>query len=182
MKKRKPESEPQRLLGYVRCSTEEQAQSGLGLEAQRERIAAYVTAQGADLAGIEADEGVSGTVAPNPRTGKRWSHGSLWDTWIKAQESVGIHNVAFYQATKHSFATDALRRGVPKHLLQAFLGHTDVRSTDRYARLAQTELVTVLRPRDLSPTCRQGVETPESVERKRGVMASPAGVEPASPP
>jgi DNA invertase Pin-like site-specific DNA recombinase len=69
MKKRKSEGEPQRLLGYVRCSTEEQAQSGLGMEAQRERIAAYVTAQGAHLAGIEADEGVSGTVAPDKRLG-----------------------------------------------------------------------------------------------------------------
>ena len=119
---------------------------------------------------------------PHPRTGKRWSHRSLRDTWIKAQESVGIYGVAFYQATKHSFATDALRRGVPKHLIARFLGHADTRSTDLYARLAETELVTVLRPRDLSPACRQGAKTPESVERNHGVKASTTGCGPAGSP
>ena len=47
-------------VGYVRVSTTEQADSGLGLEAQRRRISAYCEAQGWHLAEIVADEGVSG--------------------------------------------------------------------------------------------------------------------------
>lgn len=74
-----------------------------------------------------------------------------------------------YEATKDTFATDALRRGVPKHLLQTFLGHANARSTDRYARLAQEQLVAVLRGPDLSPACPQESETPKSVERNREV-------------
>ncbi len=47
-------------VGYVRVSTSEQADSGLGLEAQRRRITAYCEAQGWPLLEIVADEGISG--------------------------------------------------------------------------------------------------------------------------
>lgn len=49
-----------KAIGYVRVSTEEQADSGLGLEAQRQRIAAYCTLKGIELVEVFADEGVSG--------------------------------------------------------------------------------------------------------------------------
>ncbi len=49
-----------RALGYVRCSTQEQADSGLGLEAQAERIRAYCTMRNLDLLDIITDAGVSG--------------------------------------------------------------------------------------------------------------------------
>ena len=57
------------LIGYVRVSTEDQAREGVSLQAQRERLAAYATAHGWELAGIEADEGISGAVAPGKRPG-----------------------------------------------------------------------------------------------------------------
>ncbi len=47
-------------IGYTRCSTNEQADSGLGLDAQAERITAYCTLKGLDLAEIITDAGVSG--------------------------------------------------------------------------------------------------------------------------
>jgi DNA invertase Pin-like site-specific DNA recombinase len=46
-------------IGYVRVSSEEQADSGLGLEAQRQRIAAYCTLKGLHLAEVFEDPGVS---------------------------------------------------------------------------------------------------------------------------
>jgi DNA invertase Pin-like site-specific DNA recombinase len=42
-------------LGYIRVSSEEQADSGLGLEAQRQRIAAYCAMKGLHLAEVFAD-------------------------------------------------------------------------------------------------------------------------------
>ena len=54
--------------------------------------------------------------------------------------------VKMYEGTKHSFATDAVARGVPKEVVQKYLGHADPRSTDRYARLANTALLAVLPP------------------------------------
>ena len=47
-------------LGYVRVSSEEQADSGLGLEAQRQRIAAYCNMKRLHLAEIFEDPGISG--------------------------------------------------------------------------------------------------------------------------
>ncbi|MEK6677734.1 MAG: recombinase family protein [Planctomycetota bacterium] len=49
-----------KAIGYTRCSTNEQADSGLGLEAQAERIKAYCTMRGAELLELVTDAGVSG--------------------------------------------------------------------------------------------------------------------------
>ena len=46
-------------ISYIRVSSEEQADSGLGLEAQRQRIAAYCTMKGLHLAEVFEDPGVS---------------------------------------------------------------------------------------------------------------------------
>ncbi len=48
-----------KAIGYIRCSTHEQVDSGLGLEAQAERIRAYAALKGFDLEVI-TDPGVSG--------------------------------------------------------------------------------------------------------------------------
>lgn len=58
-----------RLIGYVRVSTEGQARDGVSLKAQRERLAAYCAAHGAELVGIESDNGTSGKVPPLKRPG-----------------------------------------------------------------------------------------------------------------
>jgi len=47
-------------ISYIRVSSEEQADSGLGLEAQRQRIAAYCAMKGLHLAEIFEDPGISG--------------------------------------------------------------------------------------------------------------------------
>ena len=58
--------------GYVRVSSEEQADSGLGLEAQRQRIRAYCELKGLHLAEILEDPGVSGgkALATRPAGGR----------------------------------------------------------------------------------------------------------------
>ena len=48
-----------RAIGYIRCSTHEQVDSGLGLDVQAERIRAYATLKGLDI-DIITDAGVSG--------------------------------------------------------------------------------------------------------------------------
>lgn len=48
-------------IGYVRVSTEEQADSGLGLEAQRRRIISYCSMKNLELAEMFCDDGVSGS-------------------------------------------------------------------------------------------------------------------------
>jgi DNA invertase Pin-like site-specific DNA recombinase len=54
------------VIGYTRVSTDEQADSRLGLDAQREAIAAYAAAHGWDVEWY-SDEGVSGKTLDRPQ-------------------------------------------------------------------------------------------------------------------
>jgi len=123
----------------------------------------------------------------NPNTGGPWTPTSLRRCWEKACEAVGIEGISIYEGCKHSFATDAVARGVQERHLQAFLGHADARSTRRYARLADAALIDVLpgasrrtRERDLSRTCpTPDQRSSKSLKSKRKLVEA-AGIEPAS--
>src|SRR5262245_49245611 len=54
---------------YLRVSSDEQAESGLGLEAQLATCTAWAAARGYEVAGVYRDEGVSGTVPVHKRAG-----------------------------------------------------------------------------------------------------------------
>ena len=60
-----------RAIAYTRCSTNEQADSGLGLKAQEQRIRAYCGMKGANLIEIVTDAGVSGGKPLAARDGGR---------------------------------------------------------------------------------------------------------------
>lgn len=49
-----------KAIAYVRVSTEEQAQHGVSLDAQEERVRAYCTMAGLELVAVLREEGVSG--------------------------------------------------------------------------------------------------------------------------
>ena len=61
-----PNHQPKRAFGYVRVSTEEQAEEGISLRAQRSRIKAYAEAMGLRLVRTYADEGISGRSLERP--------------------------------------------------------------------------------------------------------------------
>jgi len=58
--------EGKRAVGYIRVSTREQAQEGVSLAAQEERIRAFCTAKGWDLLRVYRDEGESGKNLERP--------------------------------------------------------------------------------------------------------------------
>ncbi|TXM65743.1 recombinase family protein [Methylobacterium sp. WL120] len=58
-------------VGYLRVSTEEQAQSGFGLDAQEDAVRKYADAVGLELIDVIADPGISGTTRPSERPGFR---------------------------------------------------------------------------------------------------------------
>ena len=59
-KKNEPKTCDGKAYGYVRVSTDEQAEEGLSLRVQRSRIRAYAKAKNLRLIDIFADEGISG--------------------------------------------------------------------------------------------------------------------------
>lgn len=54
-----------KAFGYCRVSTDEQAQHGVSLDAQRDRIEAYCRMSGFDLVAVYVDAGISGKKANN---------------------------------------------------------------------------------------------------------------------
>ncbi len=55
-----------KAAGYIRVSTDEQAKSGLGLEAQEKKIRAYAELFDIELTEIVSDEGISGKTLKRP--------------------------------------------------------------------------------------------------------------------
>ena len=55
-----------RAIGYIRVSTEMQAEGGVSLDAQRSSISQYCQLYELDLVDIEADEGLSGKTLDRP--------------------------------------------------------------------------------------------------------------------
>ncbi len=68
-RKRRPAAPADAVVGYLRVSTDEQAVSGLGLEAQRAAIESRAALEGWNVVAWFTDEGVSGTVVPVDRPG-----------------------------------------------------------------------------------------------------------------
>lgn len=58
-------SENGKAIGYVRVSTDKQADEGISLEAQQSRIEAWCTANGYELIAVHVDAGLSGKRADN---------------------------------------------------------------------------------------------------------------------
>jgi DNA invertase Pin-like site-specific DNA recombinase len=62
---KKPPSDPSKVVGYVRVSSQEQADSGLGLAAQKTAIQTQCDARGWTLTAIHEDAGLSGNTMTN---------------------------------------------------------------------------------------------------------------------
>lgn len=83
---------------------------------------------------------------PNPRSPlRRWDHHATRKVLLKAMKRVGL-KLRPNEAMRHAFATDAVNRGVALERVGHYLGHSDTRTTRRYAKLAGEGLVDVLRP------------------------------------
>ncbi len=59
------ERPPDTVIGYVRVSSQDHAESGISLDAQRHRLEAYCAAHGLTLAGVEEDAGISARPTTN---------------------------------------------------------------------------------------------------------------------
>jgi site-specific recombinase XerD len=77
--------------------------------------------------------------------------------WVRIRRRAGLEGVRLHDL-RHSFASFLVNQGVSLYVVQGLLGHTQPRTTQRYAHLAQDTLLTaaevvasVLRTDDVTP-------------------------------
>ncbi len=70
----------------------------------------------------------------NPNTGRPYMPDTIQKIWRKAAEDAEA-NITLYQATRHSVASMAATSGVSIQIIKEVLGHTDIRTTQKYAHL-----------------------------------------------
>jgi integrase len=71
---------------------------------------------------------------PDAQEGAWWSETAPRRTWGTACSKVGVR-VSLYEGTKHSTATHLKGLGADDRLLASIMGHTDIRSVEKYARV-----------------------------------------------
>lgn len=78
--------------------------------------------------------------------GHRLSEGWLRKNWKSAAKRVGLAS-KLYEGTKHSAATQWLASGLAMERIQKYLGHRDIQSTAKYARVLDQDLLDFIRNR-----------------------------------
>ncbi len=53
----------------------------------------------------------------------------------------GIHKTITHHVARHTFATQALNKGIPIEVVQKLLGHTDIQTTQIYAKMLTSTIV-----------------------------------------
>lgn len=69
--------------------------------------------------------------------------------WRKACAEIGLEGVSLYEGVRHSFAYQLLKQGLSYEEIGAYMGHSDVRTTRKYARL-NPKLITLAEVEDRS--------------------------------
>ena len=75
----------------------------------------------------------------NPRTGDPYSTAALKKVWKKVKLTAGV-DLRLYDATRHSFASQLVNKGVPLTRVSEYLGHSSTRMTEKfYAHADKTQ-------------------------------------------
>jgi integrase len=77
-------------------------------------------------------------VFANPKTGKPYV--SIYGSWNTARTSVGLRDVCIH-SLRHSMASNLVNSGRSLYEVQRILGHTQIKTTQRYAHLSQDTLL-----------------------------------------
>jgi site-specific recombinase XerD len=78
-------------------------------------------------------------VFPNPHTGKPFV--SVYYSWNTARTKAGLRDVRMHDL-RHSFASALVNRGMTLYDVKELLGHASITTTQRYAHLAPSRLMT----------------------------------------
>ena len=75
---------------------------------------------------------------PNPKTGKPYVQ--IWHSWHTARKRAGLSDVRIHDL-RHSFASFLINNGRSLYEVQKLLGHTQIKTTQRYSHLSRKSLI-----------------------------------------
>jgi integrase len=81
--------------------------------------------------------GESPWLFPSPITGRPCP--ALYYPWVRVRKRAGLTNLRLHDL-RHSYASNLVNGGVSLYVVQQLLGHTNPRTTQRYAHLEQETL------------------------------------------
>ncbi len=84
----------------------------------------------------------------NSETHEPLSTRTLQIVFAEATEKAGITKRAGIHTLRHSFATHLLEGGTDIRYIQALLGHTDIRTTQRYTHVSSEAIGQIRSPLD----------------------------------
>lgn len=89
----------------------------------------------------------------NQETGRRYAETTLRRIWNKVKMDAGISKpLRLYDATRHSFASQLANMGSSLYKVSKLMGHTNIKTTERYAHLHIESLRTDLKKLSLTVT------------------------------
>ena len=91
-----------------------------------------------DAKSLKYTSGKSEFVFPSHRDSRRCNL-DIWDFWGNLRKQAGIPDVRLHDL-RHSFATEAVRRGVALPVVSKLLGHSSMQMTMRYAHASNAEV------------------------------------------
>jgi integrase/recombinase XerD len=74
------------------------------------------------------------------RTGKEIDRISIWKMIKRYAKELGYEKKVTPHTLRHSFATHLLENGADLRIIQELLGHSDIKSTDRYTRVSYKQV------------------------------------------
>ncbi len=82
---------------------------------------------------------------PNPTTGEPFVE--IYNSWNTARKRAGLKQLRIHDL-RHSFASALVNGGTPLYEVQKLLGHSSIRTTERYAHLAPERLINSMKISD----------------------------------
>jgi site-specific recombinase XerD len=80
----------------------------------------------------------------NPVTNRHYTTNALGKIWRKKS---GLEGITLYEAVRHSFGSQLIDNGVDVTIVKELMGHSDIRTTEKYVHMRMSKLTDVVNSR-----------------------------------
>lgn len=113
---------------------------------------------------VEAkNTGPQSLIFPSPRESKPFHSRTVFTRIKRAVKRAGVRDFGHYcHALRHSFAVALVDQNVSLRVIQSFLGHKNIRTTERYGNLRPGKAQEVMQGFEIRPPAADGTSSPEA--------------------